>query len=112
MNNGLHSLTFAFLYGGGLSSGISLTPPSTSSKNISSGLIRSFYTPLGAITILSPTLMEIPPPVPDTKFCSKQNKYYQTPIYFREDNIKEYSITDVYNSIMIIYFQDGLVIGS
>jgi hypothetical protein len=72
MKRGEHSLSFGGRYGGGRAAGVSRTSPvAPSSTNMSSGRMRSFCTPEGAITMLpSLALTEMPPPVPETHPCA------------------------------------------
>lgn len=68
MKSGEHSLSLGAGYGGGRASGISSTSPAVSSTNMSCGRMRSFCTPLGAMTMRpSPAFTEMPPPVPETQ---------------------------------------------
>ena len=77
MNSGAHSLNFGGLYGGGRASGEVTTWPPVSRTNISSGCISSFGTPEGAMTMQSPTLIDIPPP--GRTYASVPQKEQQTP---------------------------------
>jgi hypothetical protein len=54
MNSGLHSDSLGGLAGGGWTAGVSSTSPAASRTNMSVAFMRSFCTPEGAITILSP----------------------------------------------------------
>jgi hypothetical protein len=70
MKSGEHSLSFGALYGGGRATGVCTTEPLLLRTNMSSGAMRSFWTPEGAMTIWSPSAYTlIPPPVPDTHPC-------------------------------------------
>lgn len=59
MNSGVHWLFFSFFSGGGSSK----SRPSMSCTKMSSGWRRSFWTPDGAMKILSWYFRLIPPPV-------------------------------------------------
>ena len=71
MKSGEHSLSFAGLYGGGRDSGVAVMLPFRSSTNMSSGRMRSFCTPDGAMAMLLCAVRTLmPPPVPDTQPCA------------------------------------------